>query len=121
MDLVREVLDKRILDRDGKTIGRVDGLIIALDGKARPRVTALSVGGPAVFARVGKWAVGLAKFLSAMWGPHRKSPARIAWSDIDHFGRDVKLAVSADEAGTMAWESWIRHHIIERIPGSGSK
>jgi hypothetical protein len=46
---------------------------------------------------------------------------RIPWSDIDHFGRDVKLSISCDETELMAWEDWIDDHIIMKIPGSGSK
>ncbi len=121
MDLVREVLDKRIMDCDDNIIGRVDGLIITLSEKGQPRITELSVGGPALFARLGHWAVPLARFFAGLWGPKRRSAVRIPWSDIDHFGRDVKLTISADVAGTMAWENWIDRHIIRTIPGSGSK
>lgn len=121
MDLVRDVLDKRILDCDDNIIGRVDGLIITLDGNGPPRVTHLSVGGPAVFARLGQWAVAVAKFLAGLWGPRRRSPVRIPWSDIDHFGRDVKLTIGSDATEAMAWENWIGKHIIRKIPGSGSK
>ena len=121
MDLVREVLDKRILDRDGTIIGRVDGLIIEVDGANQPRVTQLSIGGPAVFARLGKWAVALAKFFAARWGPKRRSQVRIDWSEIDHFGRDVKLTISCEDTEAMAWEDWIDEHIIMKIPGGGSK
>lgn len=121
MDLVRDVLDKRLLDRDDTIIGRVDGLIIEMDGKSQPRVTQLTIGGPAVFARLGRWAVWLAKFLSARWGPGRRSPVRIPWSDIDHFGRDVKLTISREDTNAMAWEDWIADHIIRKIPGGGSK
>ncbi len=121
MDLVRDVLDKRLLDRDDTIIGRVDGLIIEVRGDSQPRVTHLSIGGPAVFARIGKRAASLAKLLGGHWGPKRGAPVRIAWSDIDHFGRDVKLTISCDETEAMAWEDWIGEHIISKIPGGGSK
>lgn len=121
MDLVRDVLDKRIRDRDGNIVGRVDGLVLRIDGKGQPRVTDLSVGGPAVFARLGGWAVSLARLLSRTWGPRRRSPVLIPWAHIDHFGRDVKLTISCDGTLLMAWEDWIRKHIITKIPGSGSK
>ena len=121
MDLVRDVLDKRILDRGGEIVGRVDGLIMRVDGNSQPRVTELSAGGPAVFARLGGWAVPIARFFASLWGPKRRSPVRIPWSDIDHFGRDVKLTIDCAETGLLAWEDWIDDHIISRIPGSGAK
>lgn len=121
MDLIREVLDKRLLDRDDNIVGRVDGIIMTIEGDGQPRVSELSVGGPAVFARVGPWAAAAAKLLAAAWGPKRRSPVRISWSDIDHFGRDVKLTVGRDDTDLMAWENWIDKHIIRKIPGSGSK
>jgi hypothetical protein len=121
MDIVREVLDKRLLDRDDMIVGRVDGLILTIEGNGQPRVTELSAGGPALFARVGKWAAALAKFLGGIWGPRRRSPVRISWADIDHFGRDVKLKISCRETKLMAWEDWIDEHIIMKIPGSKSK
>jgi hypothetical protein len=121
MDLIREVLDKRLLDRDDEIVGRVDGLIMMVEGDAQPRVTELSVGGPAVFARLGGWAVAVAKFFAAIWGPKRKSAVRIPWSDIDHFGRDVKLTIRGDDTRLLAWENWIDKHVIMKIPGSKSK
>ena len=121
MDLVREVLDKRILDRDGTIIGRVDGVIIEVDGNGQPRATQLSIGGPPVFARVGKWAASLARFLAARWGPKRGGAVRIPWSDIDHFGRDIKLTISCRDTQAMAWEDWIDEHIVKKIPGGASK
>jgi hypothetical protein len=121
MDLIREVLDKRLLDSDSVIVGRVDGLIMVVDGNAQPRVTELSSGGPALFARLGRWAAALARFLAGIWGPKRRSPVRIAWSDIDHFGRDVKLKISCRETQLTAWEDWIGEHIIMKIPGSKSK
>ena len=121
MDLIRDVLDKRLLDRDGNIIGRVDGLIMEVEGGAQPRVTQLSVGGPPVFARLGGWAARLAKALGGVWGPKRRSAVRIAWSDIGHFGRDVKLTIGGDETDALAWERWIDKHIIMKIPGGQSK
>lgn len=121
MDIVREVLDKRLLDRDNTIVGRVDGLIMTIEGGGQPRVAELSAGGPALFARVGKWAAALARFLASIWGPKRRSPVRIAWADIDHFGRDVKLKISCRGTELTAWEDWIDDHIIMKIPGSKSK
>lgn len=121
MDLVRDVLDKRLLDRDDAIIGRVDGLIIEIHGESQPRVTQLTIGGPAVFARLGKRAVALAKFFAAHWGPKRRAAVRIPWADVEHFGRDVKLNISCEDTKAMAWEDWMEEHIIARIPGGGSK
>jgi hypothetical protein len=36
-------------------------------------------------------------------------------------GRDIKVDVMARDTGAIDWEIWIAHHIIERIPGSGTE
>jgi sporulation protein YlmC with PRC-barrel domain len=50
MDLIRDVLDKQIVDRTGDRLGKVDGLVLTLTDGGRPRVTAIEVG-PTILAR----------------------------------------------------------------------
>jgi hypothetical protein len=33
---------------------------------------------------------------------------------------DVKVDLEAERTPALAWEHWIRRHIIGRIPGSGA-
>lgn len=47
MDLVRDMLDKKVVDRNGRDMGRVDSIILRIDGGEAPSVLALELG-PAV-------------------------------------------------------------------------
>ena len=68
MNLVRDCLDKQLRDREGRKMGRVDGLVMELDGEAQPRVTFIEVGAVAQAARLhprlGRWVAALAR----RWG-----------------------------------------------------
>ena len=119
MDLVRDVLDKLLLDRDGLPMGRVDGLVMHVGERSQPRVTHIEVGGATLWARVHPALGRLATRLARAWGPRKPGPVRIPWSRVEIVGRDIKLDVEAKETGTIAWEIWIARHIIGRIPGSG--
>jgi sporulation protein YlmC with PRC-barrel domain len=119
MDLVRDVLDKQLLDRQGKPMGRVDGLVMRVGDGSQPRVTHIEIGGATLASRLHPTFERVAKRLARLWGPGRPRPVRIPWSRIETVGRDIKLDVEAKETGAIAWEIWIARHIIERIPGSG--
>ncbi len=121
MDLVRDVLDKKLVDSEHCEMGRVDGLVMHLGEHSQPRITHIQIGGTTLWRRVhpalGKWAAKLAR----KWGPQRAEPVRISWSHVMTAGRDIKLDVKARETGAIDWEIWIARHVIERIPGGGHK
>lgn len=119
MFLVRDVLDKKLIDRENNEMGRVDGLVMQLGEHTQPRITHIRLGGPTLWMRLHPAFAGLAKRLAQMWGPKRGEPVRIPWSRVVTAGRDIKLDVKAKETGAIDWEIWIARHIIERIPGGG--
>ena len=119
MDLVRDILDKQLLDRNGKPMGRVDGLVMRVGEGSKPRITHLEIGGATLAARLHSAFEEIVKRFGRLWGPKRPQPVRIPWSRVETVGRDIKLDVEAKETGAIAWEMWIARHIIERIPGSG--
>jgi sporulation protein YlmC with PRC-barrel domain len=121
MDLVRDVLDKKLMDREEQEMGRVDGLILHLGEKTQPRITHILVGGTTLWARLHPIFARLAKRMAQMWGPKRGEPVRIPWARVETLGRNIKLDVDARKTGAIAWEIWVARHIIEHIPGSGSK
>jgi sporulation protein YlmC with PRC-barrel domain len=119
MDLVRDVLDKQLLDRDGLPMGRVDGLVMHVGERSQPRVTHLEIGGATLWARLHPSFDRMATRLARKWGPKKPGPVRIPWSRVETVGRDIKLDVEAKETGAITWEIWIARHIIGHIPGSG--
>ena len=121
MHLVRDVLDKELLDREEQPMGRVDGLIMHLGERSQPRITHIAVGGATLWERVHPVFGRLSRHMSKLWGPKRDKDVRIAWSHVKTVGRDIKLDVEARNTGAIDWELWIARHVIERIPGSGDE
>ena len=121
MDLVRDVLDKQLIDREGGPMGRVDGLVMHFGEKSQPRITHIEIGGATLSARLHPVFERLWRTVARIWGPERLEPVRIPWSRVKTIGRDIKLDVAAVESGALAWELWIARHIIGRIPGSGRR
>jgi sporulation protein YlmC with PRC-barrel domain len=119
--LVRDVLDKKLIDREKCEMGRVSGLLMQVGEKSQPRITHILIGGPALWMRIHPAFGRISKRLARMWGPKRDEPVKIPWSRVETVGKDVKLDVEAKETGALDWELWVAEHIIERIPGGGSE
>jgi sporulation protein YlmC with PRC-barrel domain len=119
MYLVRDILDKKLVDREDCEMGRVDGLVMQLGERSQPRITHIQIGGSTLWMRLHPVFARLAARLARVWGPKRSEPVRIPWSRVVTAGRDIKLDVKAKETGAIDWEIWIARHIIERIPGGG--
>jgi hypothetical protein len=121
MHLIRDLLDHRVIDRDGQIAGRVDGVLLDVPEAGPPTVAFLVIGGPTLFARIGGWAVAVSQMSRQRFGIARPAGRRIACTDIDHFGRDVRLKIRVGVSGAGTWESRIRRHVIDRIPGGSRK
>lgn len=119
MHLVRDVLDKKLLDSESCEMGRVDGLVMQFGEGTQPRITHVQIGGPTLWTRLHPALARLATWLAHKWGPRRADSVRIPWSRVKTVGRDIKLDIKARETGAIDWEIWIARHIIERIPGGG--
>jgi sporulation protein YlmC with PRC-barrel domain len=119
MYLVRDVLDKKLLDREDCEMGRVDGLVMQFGEHSQPRITHIQLGGRTLWMRLHPAFARLAARLARMWGPKRTEPVKVPWSRVMTVGRDIKLDVRARETGALDWEIWIARHFIERIPGGG--
>jgi hypothetical protein len=118
LHLIRDVLDDQLLDRKGRKMGKVDGIIIELHGDKPPRLAYIEVGGPTVFKRlhpkIGEWAAAIAGKLGKGGEIYR-----LAWSKVQHQEIDVKADVDIEDTPVMASEEWLSKHIIGRIPGGG--
>ena len=113
------LLDRQIVDRDGRLVGNVDDVEFADGADGPPRVTAILVGmiplGGRIGGRVGRWMAALGRRLSK---PDHE-PIRIPYHLVDTVGSEVTLLIPADQLPEPALERWLRQHLIERIPGAG--
>ena len=119
MDLFRDVLDNQIVDRHQQKMGKVDGIVVELRNDAPPRLVGLEVGGPTLgrrlHPRLGRWAAALGRRLGIGAG----EPYRIPWEKVRDVGIDIDVDLDADETPVLAWEHWLREHIVAHIPGAG--
>jgi sporulation protein YlmC with PRC-barrel domain len=118
MELVRDCLDKQLVDLNGRPMGRVDGIVIAFGEGEQPRAAFVEVGMVTQAARLhpalGRWAARLAK----RWGAAENDPYRVPWSEVTATGVSVTLGVEAEKTEAFAWERWLRAKVIGRIPGA---
>lgn len=119
MDLIRDVLDKKLVDREECNMGRASGLIMQLGENTQPHITHILIGGPTLWMRIHPAFGRFSEKLSRLWGPKRKEPVRIPWSRVETVGKDIKVDVEAKDTGALDWEIWVARHFIERIPGGG--
>jgi hypothetical protein len=94
LDLVRDVLDKKVVDRYGREMGRVDGIVVAAGGAA-PRVAAIEIGSSTLARRVarflGRWAAGLERALGIDAGRPMRIPFGAVLDIADHVRVDVAV------------------------------
>src|SRR5437763_49343 len=76
MHLIHDVLDKQILDRHGRKLGRVDGLVIEIDDGGPPRIVGLETGVVALACRLGRGVLSLVP-------TGKRGGYRIPWNKLD--------------------------------------
>jgi hypothetical protein len=118
MDLVRDVLDQTLADRRGAPIGRIDGIVMQIDGDAQPRIVAIEVGSVAQARRLGPRFGRWMERLAQRWGRMKPNPCRFEWRGVKQHDREFRVDALASEVLTRAWERWLREHVIDRIPGA---
>ncbi|HWI12652.1 MAG TPA: hypothetical protein VNT02_00280 [Burkholderiales bacterium] len=114
MLLVRDVLDKQLVDKTGRKMGRVDGILMTVHKDEPPEVRAIELGSVVlarrVHPRVGSWMARLARRLR-LNGVYRISWRRIA------VGKDIRADILGERTRALKLERWLRDRVIARIPG----
>lgn len=117
MHIVRDVLDKKLIDSDGCEVGRVDGIVLEYPENGPPRMVRLEMGGEILAERVAHWMIRPVRWLAEHFGPRRPAIIPIDWRHVKRMGRDLHLDIRADETDALAWEHWLAEKFIGRIPG----
>ena len=118
MKLGQHLLDQQVTDRNDEQMGKVDGVVVELRSGKPPRVAALVLGGGTAAERVHPgWARWLLRW-RRNWGAKQDKPLEIPWSKVLKIGVDVKVDLEAERTQALAWEHWVRDHLIGRIPGA---
>jgi hypothetical protein len=115
MYLVRDVLDKQLLDHFGNKIGRVDGIVLQISaGGSPPEVIALETGCAVQAARVSIRFKRWVEKLCAKTGAN--SRYRIGWPGLHVDGLDVRTPVAVQDTPAVAIEKRLGH-LLGRLPG----
>jgi hypothetical protein len=110
MDLVRDVLDNLVVDRDGREMGRVDGVVLEQHEGGAVRVAAIEIGPSVVGYRLHPVLGRIAEAVEHVLGIRNGRPCRIPFGEISDFGItltvDRAAAPSGDAIEDLA-RSWL--------------
>jgi sporulation protein YlmC with PRC-barrel domain len=110
LDLGHAILDRQLLDRDGRRCGNVDDLAIEGGPGEEARVVAI-YSGPGAWKRRGKMLGRLASWLG------RGRMVRVPWEEVAEVESHVRLRKTATEYGLGRGDDRARPW-LSRIPGA---
>jgi hypothetical protein len=118
IDVIRDLLDKQLLDRSETKMGRIDGIVLAI-GDGAPKVDHFELGfavlASRLHPRVEKWFVALRNRRSV----RRSARQMVPWSAVQEITpHGVKLDLDAIDTPAFDWERWLRDHVVSKIPGT---
>lgn len=117
MDLVRDLLDKQVVDRNGQLLGRVDGIEMERRDN-EGRLAAILIGPVALGFRlhplIGRWVA----WFERAWGIAEGRPVRIDARHLRKIGRQIAVDLTASDTAALAVETRLRAWVA-RIPGGG--
>jgi hypothetical protein len=115
--LVRDLLDKALIDRNGREMGRCDRIVLEVVRGSAPRVAAIEVGASALGQRLGRscgrWC---AAFLHA-FGVDDRQPLRIHVSHILRVTETVTVDLAFGETPAANVERKMRR-FVSALPGA---
>ena len=110
MDLIREVLDNQIVDRNQRRLGKIDGIVVEFRNGKPPLLVAVETGwvtkARRIHPRLAHW----------LW-LRGSRPYQIPWTKIRDIGADAEFALDASETPLLRTENRLRK-LLTRIPGS---
>jgi hypothetical protein len=117
-----ELLDRQIVDRDGRLAGKIDDLQFdepTDDTGALPVLRVLLTGPGALAGQIGgaagRWLAAVERRL----GDRGDQPAGIPFGLVTGIATDVTVAASRRDLTSDGGERWARDVIVARIPGAG--
>jgi sporulation protein YlmC with PRC-barrel domain len=118
MEIGRDILDQQVIDRAGRPMGRVDGIVLKIRPNQPPTIARLVIGGPTPLRRISQTWARRAERWRRKWGPRERDGFEVPWRQVLKLGIDVRLDVEAEHTPAAAWERWVRDKIVGRIPGA---
>jgi sporulation protein YlmC with PRC-barrel domain len=115
------LLDRQLIDTDGRLAGKVDDLELELpSGGGPPTVTAILAGPGALSRRIGgRFGAWLEAVANRLRDGDDQHPARVSFAVVKRIGSAIDLSVPKRELETDRLEAWARDHLIGKLPGAG--
>jgi sporulation protein YlmC with PRC-barrel domain len=117
VDVVNRILDQPVVDRDGREMGRVDGILLEWRADAPPRLTSLLIGpsvlGSRLHPALGRWIT----WVEQRFGVSEGRPTQIPFSAIDRVRGTIMLAISVRDTAVNVVEERLRSWLL-KLPGS---
>ena len=117
LEVMRDVLDKPVIDRSGRPMGRADGITLSLTEGQPPRLEAVLMGPVALAERVsGTLARWVAAFARRLGAPGER-PVTLPFTCVEVRHLYLEADMAAAETGLVALEQRLQRWLA-RIPGS---
>lgn len=122
LDVARSLLDRLVMDLEGKPLGRVDDLELSVGADGSVTLAAILLGplalGTRFGGRLGTWWVAVGRRLRLEASPQ---PMRIpAATIVDFQPGEVRIGLLRSEHEPRLM-TWTREKVVRPIPGSGGR
>lgn len=120
MYLVRNVMDKEIVDRYGFKAGKVNDLLLDLSSGNRPAVRSVITGHDSLARHLGPRLHRIVGWLaySVLGLPRDLTPVRLEWRRVTAIDVVVHMDIDREDAGVMQAETFMWEHWVSRLPFS---
>jgi sporulation protein YlmC with PRC-barrel domain len=116
LHLARDLEDKRVLDRNGREMGRVDRVVLEVTQNGA-HVTAIEIGPSALGSRVHPVVGRVARGLEILFRLEEGRPVRVPVERIERVADSIKIDLTAGETEALAVEQRLRG-FVRRFPGA---
>ncbi|EJC83239.1 hypothetical protein Rleg4DRAFT_7040 [Rhizobium leguminosarum bv. trifolii WSM2297] len=118
MLLIRDVLDKQMVDKEQNRIGKADGLVLSLSDGDAPKVAFIEMGSLTLSRRLGYRSHRFLRWLYRTAGADDNATAfRVPWEKVRNVAIDIEVNVDRRETPLEQCQDWLKRHVITRIPG----
>jgi sporulation protein YlmC with PRC-barrel domain len=119
LDAMLALMDRQIVDHDGRMVAKVDDVELAVREDGRIVVTGLLTGPGALGPRIGGEVGYLVRRIwSRLSGREADEPRRIDFTAVADIGTVVTLSVSRASVDVDGFESWTRDQVVRALPGA---
>jgi sporulation protein YlmC with PRC-barrel domain len=118
MLLVRDILDKQMVDKEQNRIGKADGIVLSLSESGAPKVAFIEIGSLTLSRRLGRrphrW---MLRLRHAAGAESAATGFRVPWGKVRDIGVDIEADVDRFDTPLERCQDWLRRHVIKWIPG----